>query len=126
MPIVMLIMHREMIVQILMKKLQDSTDICIVHEPNYDNANTAIHNNTAKVALIEAAESGSFDMAYCLTLCKTLRKNVPQCKLLLMCPEQDEESIKQVVDAKGQRQIDDFVFYDVTIDYLVSKLISVL
>lgn len=42
-----------------------------------------------------------------------------------MCPEQDEKSIKQVVDAKGKKQIDDFVFYDVTTDYLASKLLSI-
>lgn len=42
-----------------------------------------------------------------------------------MCPEQDEKIIKQVVDAKRQKQIDDFVFYDVTIDYLASKLTSI-
>ena len=42
-----------------------------------------------------------------------------------MCSEQDEKSIKEVVAAKWARQIDDFVFYDVTIDYLASKIISI-
>lgn len=56
---------------------------------------------------------------------KKLREHSPECKLLVMCPEQDEKSIKQVVDSKGKKQIDDFVFYDVTTDYLASKLLSI-
>ena len=47
-----------------------------------------------------------------------------KCMLLLMCPEQDENSITRVVEAKRKKRIDDFVFYDVTIEYLISKLIS--
>lgn len=125
MPIIVLIMHRKAIAQGLIDRLEDSTEISLIYEPNYQNANTAICSYQAKVALIEAAESGPYDMHYCLTLCKLLRVHAPECKLLLMCPEQEEENVKQVIDAKGNKQIDDFVFYDVTIDYLASKLISI-
>ncbi len=125
MPIIMLIMQRKAIVQELMGRFQDSQKIRLIYETNYPHADISIRNCDAKVTLIEAAESGPYDTAYCLTLCKRLRKLTPECKLLLMCPEQDEHSIKQVVAAKGERQIDDFVFYDVTIDYLASKLISI-
>jgi len=124
MPNIILMMHRKAIMQGLINRLQGSPDIHLIYEPNYDNASVAISTYNAKVALIEAAESGSYDMHYCLILCKELRRHMPKCKLLLMCPEQDETSVKQVVDAKWKKQIDDFVFYDVTIDYLVSKLIS--
>lgn len=122
MPIIMLIMHRKMIAQGLMNRLRESPDINLVYEPNYHNTKSAICNCNANVALIEVVESGQYDIDYCLQLCKVLREHCPKCKLLLMCPEENEESIKQVVNAKGQNQIDDFVFYDVTIDYLVSKL----
>ena len=43
----------------------------------------------------------------------------------MMCDEQDEHSAKELIKAKGKNQIDDFVFYDVTNDYLASKLISI-
>ncbi len=125
MPNIMLIMHRKAVVQGLMNRLRDSLDIRLIYEPDYDNVNTAIRSYDAKVALIEVAESGRYDMTYCLTLCKGLREQIPNCKLLLMCSEQDEKSVKLVVAAKGEKQIDDFVFYDVTIDYLASKLISI-
>ena len=125
MPIILLIMQRRAIVQGLIDRLRDSPDVLLIYEPDYQNATIAIRNNNAKCALIEAAESGTYNMAYCLALCKRLRILIPECKLLLMCPEQDEQSVKLVIDAKGEKKIDDFVFYDVTIDYLASKLISI-
>lgn len=125
MPTIMLIMHRKAIMQGLKDNLRNSPDICLIYEHDYNNANDAIRSYDADVALIEAAESGPFDITYCLTLCKWIRDHIPRCKLLLMCLEQDEYSVKLVVDAKAKKQIDDFVFYDVTIDYLASKLISI-
>lgn len=124
MPNIILMMHRKAIAQGLMKRLQGSSDMSLIYESNYHNAKATICRYDAGIALIEATESGPYDMNYCLTLCQQLRKHNPKCKLLLMCPEQDEESVKLVVDAKWTKQIDDFVFYDVSIDYLVSKLIS--
>ncbi len=123
--IIILIMQRKAVVKGLMDKLGDSSDVHLIYEPDYPHADFAIRNCDVKGALIEAAESGPYDTVYCLTLCKQLRKQAPGCKLLLMCPEQDENSIKLVVAAKWEKQIDDFVFYDVTIDYLASKLISI-
>lgn len=125
MPIIMLIMYRNAIVQGLMNKLQGNPDIHMIYEPDYDHAHIAARNSDANVVLIEATESGHYDMAYCLALSNWLRKHIPKCKILLMCSEQDEKSVKEVVAAKWARQIDDFVFYDVTIDYLASKIISI-
>lgn len=107
-----------------MNRLRDSSDVCLIYEPNYKDINLAIDFYKAKLVLIEAAEINPHDMEYCLKLCKQIRRKTPECKLLLMCSEQDETSVEQVVDAKRKKQIDDFVFYDVTIDYLASKLIS--
>ncbi|NLB51407.1 MAG: hypothetical protein GX808_00500 [Syntrophomonadaceae bacterium] len=125
MPNIMLVMHRKAIAQGLMAKLQKNADIKLIYEPNYDKAQINIDSNNAKVALIEASESGPYNMGYCLILCNEIRKNTPDCKLLLMCSEQDEKSVKLVIEAKGKKKIDDFVFYDVTIDYLASKLMSI-
>ena len=125
MPNVVLLMQREAIAQGLMIRLRDSPDINLIYEPDYNNTEIAINSTNAKAALIEVAESGPYNIRYCLELCKNLRENKPECKLILMCSEQDENCVKQVVDAKGENKIDDFVFYDVTIDYLASKLMSV-
>lgn len=121
---IVLLMHRESIAQGLMSSLQDSEELTLIYEPNYNNSNSAITGHNAKVALIEATESGPYDIRYCLELCKKLRIKAPSCKIILMCSEQEKENIDLVVDAKGKKEIDDFVFFDVTMDYLVSKLLS--
>ncbi|HZJ98610.1 MAG TPA: hypothetical protein VFC79_01305 [Tissierellaceae bacterium] len=125
MPNLVLLMQREAIAQALMMKLRDSPSISLIYESDYNYAEIAINSTNAKAVLIEVVESGPYDIGYCLKLCKEIRKNIPRCKLILMCPEQDEKSVRQVVGAKAENKIDDFVFYDVTIDYLASKLMSI-
>lgn len=121
---IVLVMRRKPIAQSLVGRLQDNLDAQIIHASDYDNSEAIIFNSKANVVLIEAAESGDYGIAYCLELCERLRKDAPKCMLLLMCPEQDENSITRVVEAKRKKRIDDFVFYDVTIEYLISKLMS--
>lgn len=121
---IVLLMHRKAIAHGLMEKIRENSDISMIHESDYDKGQDLVSINNANIALIEVTESGPFDMSYCLKLCSDLRKDKPECKLLLMCSEQNENTVKLVIAAKGEKKIDDFVFYDVTIDYLISKLIS--
>ena len=125
MPIVILIMKRKPIAQSFMNSLEDSPDIRLIYQPYYHRSSLTIQRYKAKAALIEVAETGPYDIGYCMALCKELRESVPECKLILMCSDQDEKTIKEVIDAKGKNYIDDFVFFDVTTDYLASKLISI-
>ena len=48
----------------------------------------------------------------------------PQCRLMLMCPEGQTEAVRRVIEAKRKGEIDDFVFYDVSLDYLAASLQS--
>lgn len=125
MQIVILTMKRKPVAQGFMNSLKDRRDIILIYEPYYHKTSLTIQRHNAKATLIEVAETGPYDIGYCLALCKELREDTPECKLILMCSEQDEKTIKEVVEAKGKNEIDDFVFYDVTIDYLTSKLISI-
>ncbi len=125
MPIIILIMKRKPIAQGFMNSLKGSPDIRLIYQPYYHRSNLTIHKHKAKVVLIEVAETGPYDIGYCLVLCNELRETAPECKLILMCSDQDEKTIDLVIDAMGKNYIDDFVFFDVTIDYLVSKLLSI-
>lgn len=125
MPNVLLVVHRRAIVQALIDKLQKNSGISLVYEANFSHAETAGVLHNAEVVLIEVAESGMHNLDYCLNLCQEIRGLVPECKLIIMCSEQDQESVKRVIKAKWEGKIDDFVFYDVTMDYLVSKLKSI-
>jgi len=117
-------MWRKPIAQGLMRKLGDDQTLQLIFEPDYDIADTIIRSSGAHLALIEVAESGDNDTSRCLALCVRLRRETPECKLLLMCPEKDRFSVAHAVNAKRDRLIDDFVFYDSSADYLASKLMS--
>lgn len=122
---ILLLMRRRPIAQAIINSFKDKQERCPIYEQNYKNAGLTIINHNPKAVLIEVAESGPYDVGYCLELCKEIRRKMPECKLVLMCLEKNERSVEEVVAAKEEEKIDDFVFYDVTIDYLTSKLISI-
>ena len=48
----------------------------------------------------------------------------PYCRLMLMCPEGQAEAVHRTIEAKRKGEIDDFVFYDASLDYLAASLQS--
>lgn len=123
---VALMMKRRPVAQDLMERLKGEPGLHFCYEPDYANADVAIRSHGATVALIEAAENEEFGIDYCLALCSWLRQVDPACKLLLMCPEKETGSVEKVVQAKRDGAVDDFVFYDVSAEYLVSVLLSLM
>ena len=119
---VLLIMQRASLAQGLMAKVRDVPGIQLCYEPDYANADVAIRTHLATGALLEVSEDGVHDMDFCLTLCAWLREVVPHCRLMLMCPEGQTENVYRAVEAKQRGIIDDFVFYDVSLDYLAASL----
>ncbi len=122
---ILLLMRRKPIAQVIINSFKDKQEICPIYESNYRNARLIIINHKPKAVLMEVAETGPYDIGYCLELCREIRRKIPESKLILMSSERDERSVKQVITAKSQDEIDDFLFYDVTIDYLTSKFISI-
>ncbi len=120
---IVLVMLRTPVAQGIINKLNFNPNIRLLHESDYSNAHNTIRENNADIALIEIAETGEFNANYCLALCKGIRDL--NCKLLLLCPEQDETSVAIAVDAKQKELIEDFVFYDASTDYLSSKLMAI-
>ena len=121
---VLLIMRRASLAQGLMAKARDDPGLRLCYEPDYDRADTAIRSHQATGALLEVAEDGRQDMGYCLSLCARLREITPHCRLMLMCPEGQTEAVHRAIEAKRKGEIDDFVFYDVSLDYLAASLQS--
>ena len=121
---VLLIMRRASLAQGLMAKVWDAPGIQLCYEPDYANADVAIRRHLAAGALLEVTEDGEYDMDFCLALCTWLREATPDCHLMLMCPENQQETVNRAIAAKKQKLIDDFVFYDVSLDYLAASLQS--
>lgn len=119
---VALIMKRKILAQSLMKLVREEKGINMCFKPDYADSGIVIRGSGATCALIEVSESGEYDMDYCLALCTRLRKETPDCKLILLCPETDEEYVALTVKAKRANTIDDFIFYDTSLEYLISKL----
>ena len=65
-----------------------------------------------------------YDIDFCLDLCAWLRKVTPHCRLMLMCSERQIDAVSSAIQAKRRGEIDDFVFYDVSLDYLAASLRS--
>lgn len=119
---VLLIMQRKSLAQGLMAKVRDVSDIQLCYEPDYANADVSIRSHLATGVLLEVSEDSSHDINFCLSLCVWLREVTPHCRLMLMCPEGQVETVHRAIEAKRKGEIDDFVFYDVSLDYLVASL----
>ena len=116
-------MLRQPVAQGLIIKLRSDTGVLAIHEPDYPKAVSAAETNNADAILIEITESGEYDATYCLELCNRVRAKSPGCRILLLCPEQDEPSVLAAVEAVRAGRIDDFLFYDASTDYIISKLL---
>ena len=73
----------------------------------------------AKAKNAEADVTEAFDL---LKVCHDISDGCPGCKIILICPEKDTESVNECVEAKQRGYIDEFLFFDATSDYLVSKI----
>ena len=124
MKIVVLLMKRASLAQGLIYKSALYDDLQLIHEPDYAKACQIILECQAQAALLEITEGEQCSPTYCLRMCSLLRQTVPQCRLMLMCPEQNPGAVEDSIRAKRQGLIDNFVFYDVSMDYLLASLRS--
>ena len=72
-----------------------------------------------KAQSTEAQATKTLDI---IKICDEIRDGSPGCKIILICPEKDTESVNECVEAKQQGHIDEFLFFDATTDYLISKI----
>lgn len=77
------------------------------------------------VAVIDLTGGAKKQREFALALCEQLRKKSPSCKLLLLVSQQDKGGAQAAIEAKRKRQIDDFVFYDASLEYLYAKLTAI-
>lgn len=96
-------------------------------DQNYATAVETAISYAPGVVVIEVPESGKWrSVEMCLSLCDTIKKELPGCKQVLLSSESDAQSCRAVIEAKKANRIDDFFYYDTSINYLFSKLESLL
>ena len=73
------------------------------------------------VALVDVWNTGVQEETS-MGFCQALHDSLPNCHLLLLVSQDDMVNRKMAIEAKKHKIIDDFMFYDVSLKYLLSKL----
>ena len=120
--IVMLLLCRRVIADLLIKTIERNNDVEAFGVYDYKNAVTSAAARKPDIALVEIPEKHGTPALDTLEICEGIKAICPGCKIVLLCPEQDKDSVSASVEAKKQGKIEDFLFYDSGVDYLVSKL----
>ena len=120
--IVMLLLCRRVIADLLIKSIERNGDVDAFGIYDYKNAVNAAASRKPDIALIEIPEKQGTPAHDVLVIGEGIKSASPSCKIVLLCPEQDKESVSACVEAKKQGRIEDFLFFDSGVDYLVSKL----
>ncbi|MDO4710366.1 MAG: hypothetical protein Q4A75_00195 [Peptostreptococcaceae bacterium] len=121
---ILLGLHRKLLAQSIAETMREDARFVFYTEYCAKNIPLAIQNYDIEIAVIEVPESGSDPAGEKLELCREIAKASPGCKLLLMCSEDSEQSKRAMVEAKQKGEIEDFVFYDSSLEYLITKLES--
>lgn len=119
---IVLLMKQRIFADVIMKYAVTSDNPEIYYNNNYSNATDIVKTSQAEGLIIGVEENGKYNVDYCLSLCKLIRNEDYNCKLLLICPESKNEVIEKTILAKSNKVIDDFVFYESSIKYLFAVI----
>lgn len=87
---------------------------------NYPQAVVGIDIFHADVVILDIADQA--DMEQAVEICRSIRRNEQDVKILLLVRQEQSAVCSRVIDAKNAGLIDDFVFYDSSLAYLLAKL----
>ena len=119
---VLLIMYRQLMSDALIRSLSGSLKFKFYRDQSYRQAVIATQTYNPDITLVEIPENKAYQPEDYLIICDDVKSVRPECKLMLMCPENSDESRQAAVEAMRSGRIDDFIYYNVSMDYLESKL----
>ena len=122
--IVMLVLCRKVISELLIEAIKSRTGMDAFGLYEFKQAKGMALARQPKIALVEIPENRGYPVRDALDACGDIKEASPGCKIILICPENDEESVAACIEAVREGEINDYLFYDLSVDYLVSKLIS--
>ena len=76
------------------------------------------------IAVVEMSGSTSGQIHAARQICEELRRTVPCCCILLLVQQDSQEARAMAMESVADGAADDYVFYDVSLDYLIAKLLS--
>ena len=119
----LLVLCRRVIADLILAEIS-KTDIRASAVLDSNDAIAAAMFHKPSIALVEIPEGKIGAAEETLGVCAGMREISPGCKIVLLCPEYDKASVKSCVEAKRQGKIEDFFFFSVSTDYLVSILMA--
>lgn len=87
---------------------------------NYPQAVVGVDIFHADVVILDVVDQA--DMEQTVDICRSIRRNEQDIKILLLVRQEQAVVRKVAVDAKNAGLVDDFVFYDSSLTYLLAKL----
>ena len=124
--IVMLVLCRRVLANLFIEHIQNNSQMEAVGVYDFKKVRNMALIRQPTLALVEIPERHGDPAQEALDVCKDIREVSPGCKVMLMCPEKDDKSVEVCVEAKKKGEIEDFVFYDTTPEYLAKKLEAML
>lgn len=73
---------------------------------------------------IDVMDNSLIEKEMDLSFCQSLNKNLPNCHLLLLVSQDDKINREIAIQSKKNKIVDDYVFYDASLKYLLAKLKS--
>lgn len=121
---IILHMKRKPVEQLLIDKLS-TPKRQVLSQGRRDGLMKSVKENNALALVLEVSETDASDITRCLQLFRQISRASPGCKRIIMCSEKNEQDVNQAVAALRSGEIDDFFFYDATLEYLLTKLKSI-
>ena len=119
---ILLVMYRRLMRDAMSFALARNPDFDLFWEQDYHNAVCAARTYRPHIVVLEIPEGDSESPADYLEICANIKAALPCCRLMLMCPENSVACRQAAVAAMQSGAIADFIYYDVSMDYLLSKL----
>jgi response regulator RpfG family c-di-GMP phosphodiesterase len=124
--VVMLVLCRKVIAKLLIEHITSNTRVEAIGVYEFDKAGKMAQIHQPVLALVEVPERHGEPVLDAFDVCKDIKEVCPDCKIMLMCPEQDARSVDACADAKRNNRIEDYIFYESSLEYLTSKLKALL
>ena len=119
---VLLIMQRRIMSDAIKRSLSDEAELQFFINQDYKNIGNYVQTYKPDITLVEIPESKASQPKEYLDICAGIRQTDSRCRLLLMCPENSGESKQAAVEGVRSGILEDFIFYDVSTEYLKTKL----
>lgn len=119
---VLLVMCRKVLSDALTRSARDDGRFDFHSENNYSSALLTAELLAPDITVLEIPESGEWTPERCLAICRTIGKSLPGCAVMLLCPEGNPAAVEATIAARREGIIDDFIYYDSSVKYLMSKL----